>query len=499
MGIKGLNKWLKTNIGSAFLTKIPPIHTLFIDAKQFYYKSLELVPESEVIPIFLSKLQKIIETYTPSDTLFLAMDGPNPAAKFQTQRERKFKADYQENFQYPTEDQFQQLYEKEHYADKVNTALEAFLQQQIDRPDIQSKEFLFSSGFQAGESEHKYLDYFRSQKRQTTWIPNRHHYIVSNDNDLIFLALQFVDENFYIIKIFEFNNEEKIEYVDISIVRRHFLNMVYNPFGNTNYGYNNDVDEKRVINDVIALSFLLGNDFIPSFPEIESFDVRSFQKLLNTYVSMNNNNKTDYTYLIDNDVFDVKSLKLFVSLLFRKDYRNFQNNFDSNDLKEASQLILRTLNFTWIYYSRGCPSWSFYYPFLNSPSLKLAAPLMEQESSLFFDQFKNDQKTEPFLKTLIIRPAYSTANIPWNIYKLKIQPSVLAPKYWPLIKPTQKVPMFNLEEILVEYKKALLTLSEEEKNHNRKDENYFIYTKQAAQIENQQKPIKNDRFHYSVP
>lgn len=498
MGIKGLNKWLKANIGSAFLTKIPPIHTLFIDAKQFYYKSLELVPESEVIPVFLNKLQKIIETYTPSDTLFLAMDGPNPAAKFQTQRERKFKADYQENFQYPTEDQFQQLYEKEHYADKVNTALEQFLQQQINRPDIQSKEFLFSSGFQAGESEHKYLDYFRSQKSQATWIPNRNHYIVSNDNDLIFLALQFMDERFYIIKIFEFNQEETIEFVDISIVRRHFLNMVYNPFGNTNYGYNNNIDEKRVINDVIALSFLLGNDFIPSFPEIESFDVRSFQRLLNTYVSMNNNNKTDYIYLIDNDVFDVKSLKLFVSLLFRKDFRKFQNNF-KNNLKEASQLILRTLNFTWIYYSRGCPSWSFYYPFLCSPSLKLAAPLMEQENAQFFDQFKNEQKTEPLLKTLITRPAYSTANIPWNIYKLKIPPSVLAPKYWPLIKPPQTVPMFNLEEILVDYKKALLTLNEEEKNLNRKDDNYFVYTKQVTQNENQQNPIKNDRFHYSVP
>lgn len=145
MGIKGLNKWLKTNISNAFLQRIPQIHTLFIDAKQFYYKSLDLVPESQVIPIFLGKIQKIIETYTPTDSLFLAMDGPNPAAKFQTQRERKFQRDYKEDFHYPTEEQFEAQAESEHYAEAVNQALIQFLQGQIDRPDINSKEFLFSS------------------------------------------------------------------------------------------------------------------------------------------------------------------------------------------------------------------------------------------------------------------------------------------------------------------------------------------------------------------
>lgn len=503
MGIKGLNKWLKTNISNAFLQRIPQIHTLFIDAKQFYYKSLDLVPESQVIPIFLGKIQKIIETYTPTDSLFLAMDGPNPAAKFQTQRERKFQRDYKEDFHYPTEEQFEAQAESEHYAEAVNQALIQFLQGQIDRPDINSKEFLFSSGYAAGESEHKYFQYFRAQKMSRNWTKNRNHFIVSNDNDLIFLSLQFLDEKFYIIKIFEFNNEEKIEFVDISAVRHYFLNSVYQQVKNKN-----NFNDEKIINDIISLSFLLGNDFIPPFPEIESVDVRSFQRLLNSYSALNNNNDTKYNYLIEKDSFNVDCLRRFISILFRNDYRKFQNNFDQNQLKEASQLILRTLNFTWIYYSKGCPSWSFYYPFLEAPSLKLAVPLMQQESSDYFIPFLNEEKVQPFLKTLITRPAYSTSNIPWIIYKIKIPPSKLASKYWPLIKPTDKVPIFDLKEITEAYKSALPSLKKEDADvFNRCDPPYFIYTKnsqQSTNTNNQQdsqnsrkKKPKNDRFHFS--
>ena len=136
MGIKGLNKWLKTNIKSAFIRRIPSIHTLFIDAKQFYYKSLDEVSEDQVIPVFLDKLQNIIEMFTPTDTLFLAMDGPNPAAKFQTQRERKFESDYEKHFKYPKKSQFQILFENEQYGEIANQSLAEFLQKMINKSKI---------------------------------------------------------------------------------------------------------------------------------------------------------------------------------------------------------------------------------------------------------------------------------------------------------------------------------------------------------------------------
>lgn len=152
MGIKGLNKWLKTNIRSSFIHRIPQIDTLFIDAKQFYYKSLEQCSESEVIPIFLSKIQYFIETYSPLDTMFLAMDGPNPAAKFQTQRERKFESEFEPNFKYPTKQRFLASYDEEQYGENVNKALEEFLPNLLSKSKIMSKQFLFSSGYAPGES-----------------------------------------------------------------------------------------------------------------------------------------------------------------------------------------------------------------------------------------------------------------------------------------------------------------------------------------------------------
>lgn len=504
MGIKGLNKWLKTNIRSSFIRRIPQIDTLFIDAKQFYYKSLEQCSESEVIPIFLSKIQYFIETYTPLDTLFLAMDGPNPAAKFQTQRERKFESEFEPNFKFPTKQQFLASYDEEQYGENVNKALEEFLPNLLSKSKIKSKQFLFSSGYAPGESEHKYFQYFREQKDSRNWKSNQNHFIVSNDNDLIFLSLQFIDENFYIIKFWENNGRTNFDYVDITEVRRYFLNLIYNPFGNDKYGYNNDIDEGKVIDDIVALSFLLGNDFIPPFPEIESNDVNSFQKLLNIYVSMNANNRSHYKYLIDDDAFNVSTLNEFVKLFFRNDHRQFQNYNKLNEnqkrqAKNMSQMILRTLNFTWIYYSSGVPCWTFYYPYLQSPSLKMAVQLMVQEGSEVFDDMEDDEIIDPYLKTLITRPAHSTSNIPWNIYKIKIPPSEIASKYWPLIKPGIQVPIFDLNEIKIHYKKALKTLTQEEMVFNRRDPPYFVYPKTKYQQKRKvtsRKRVAND-YDYS--
>lgn len=77
----------------------------------------------------------------------------------------------------------------------------------------------------------------------------------------------------------------------------------------------------------------------------------------------------------------------------------------------------------------------------------MAVQLMVQEGSEILDDMEDDEIIDPYLKTLITRPAHSTSNIPLNIYKIKIPPSEIASKYWPLIKPGIQVPIFDLNEI----------------------------------------------------
>lgn len=474
MGIKGLMRWLRFNIKPAFIHRNIRIDTLFIDSKQLYFKSLEKADESHVIPIFLDQIKWVITHFTPTETLFLAMDGPNPAAKFQTQRQRKFQMDYIADFSYP-EKPFDML-SKEQYAEIANKSLEEFLKDFINQPNIKTKRFLFSSGFAPGESEHKYFSFFREEKGSPNWKHNKNHFIYSNDNDLIFLSLQFTDENFYIVKFWEKDGKMINDVIDISEVRRYFLNLIYNPFGKGRRDSLQVVNNEKVINDIIALSFLLGNDFIPPFPEIESIDTQSFQKLLNSYVALNSDQNSNYKYLIENDSFSVQTLKEIVKIFFNENENQNQNESNSNNeqQREQAQMILKIFNFTWIYYSHGVPSWTFYYPYLESPSLKLAVSLMTQEEKASFEY---DEIVDPYLKALVIHPATSLSNIPWNIYRIKIPPSPIADKYWPLIKPDDKVPMFNLNEIMEYYKKELATLSPEELYLNRRDPPYIIYTK----------------------
>ena len=77
--------------------------------------------------------------------------------------------------------------------------------------------------------------------------------------------------------------------------------------------------------------------------------------------------------------------------------------------------------------------------------------MMTQEGKEFFEHLPPDEVTEPFLKALVIHPPGSKTNIPWGIYKIKIPPSPIAEKYWPSSYKT--LPMFNLEEIKIYYKK----------------------------------------------
>lgn len=43
---------------------------------------------------------------------------------------------------------------------------------------------------------------------------------------------------------------------------------------------------KRVIDDIMALSFILGNDFIPQFPDIESYR-KTFTTIISVYSKVN--------------------------------------------------------------------------------------------------------------------------------------------------------------------------------------------------------------------
>lgn len=81
-------------------------------------------------------------------------------------------------------------------------------------------------------------------------------------------------------------------------------------------------------------------------------------------------------------------------------------------LRQAAQQVLRVFNFTYLYYTSGLPSWSFYITITRMPPLQLLVNYMEQESSSYFTNIPDNEVIEPFLKALIAQPIDNLENIP---------------------------------------------------------------------------------------
>lgn len=459
MGAGYIVLWLQSKIKSAYVKLEVPIDTLFIDAKQLYYRCIRKgKPEICAIKPFTQNLRNIMYKYVAKNFIFISIDGPNPAAKFQTQRTRKYKREHKQDFCYPKEP-FDMLSTKQP-ADEVDKALKFLL----NKLNIKTGRIYYSSGYAPGEAEHKYLKFFRDSKNSPDWIPNQNHFIFTDDNDLVLLSLLFMDENIYIIKT-------RGDIVSISIVRDYLLKRVHDSLNQTK----KEIDNTRVIHDIVAISFLLGNDFIPEFPDIRTTE-RKFDLFIDAYIAINQNEDPNYQYLIENDSFNVLSLQKLVSLFFHKDIP-IPNTNDPKypENKQVAQDVLRILNFTWLYYTRGTPSWTYYYPHEYSPYLFSAVSLMDQEGPEFFDNLPSDEVTDPFLKALVNHPPDSQSNIPWGIYKIKIPPSPIAEKYWPLRK--SNLPIFDLEEIKTFYRKEVIQLSPDELALNRREPLFVVYEK----------------------
>lgn len=130
---------------------------------------------------------------------------------------------------------------------------------------------------------------------------------MSNDNDMIFLLLPFLDDDISIIQYEKNETTQNVEYMIINLknVRKHFLNKIPQ-----NYMTKAKFEIQNVINDFVGLSFFLGNDYINMFDEIANC-YQPFDAIIETYVNLNLKGSR-YIYLTYRGSFDKQILKRFV-------------------------------------------------------------------------------------------------------------------------------------------------------------------------------------------
>lgn len=346
-------------------------HALFIDGTNIFgfYSQFSQNGKNSFCCV-----KDLIIRFIPAGFVYIAMDGKSPEQKILNQRRKKKQA---QNL--VVDDQL--IAEEEYYG-------QSFIEFGVEI----NCEIHYDGRDREGEAEQKIIRRIREQISKGELQKNQKHYVISNDNDVIVLLLQFVDYDFSVIKINfdEKTNQPTYYVVDIQKVRDYFIARVHHICGM------NDFLIERTTNDIIFLSFFLGNDYVECFKEIDECE-DAFDIMIDSYCQMNSSRSCPYRYLTDGPSFINANLKCFISILITKlknwqekqkknrnskpqskiqSYhktktaakKNVKPNFNPFQRAEAGDMI-KALRWTLLYYLYEIPSWKYQYPILNNITL----------------------------------------------------------------------------------------------------------------------------------
>ena len=295
------------------------VHNLFLDYNGIVYKALPKtlkkfegktpttsVFEKALITDVMSYTQHLIgKVVCPQKLVYIAFDGPAPRAKMVQQRSRRYKGIQKSQFDEEMKKKFKIENSKFTWDGSPNISpgtpfmfklYNEFLKSiksHLFTPYNKDVKIILSDSNYPGEGEHKIMPMIK-ELNLSEETKNETCVIYSSDADLIVLSMLTHKNNIYIIR--EPDREEKIFenyefiYFNNDRCRMHFYNDIKGE-------YNTNINEYRIINDYMFLTFLVGNDFILSMYYLK-IRKEGLPKLIRIYKSIRN--KRD-EYLIDYD------------------------------------------------------------------------------------------------------------------------------------------------------------------------------------------------------
>lgn len=147
------------------------------------------------------------------------------------------------------------------------------------------------------------------------------------------MALITQEPHFSLLREFTQQNDSKLYFLHLSLLREYLQN---------DFNQSHKKELERVIDDVIFITFLVGNDFLPplySHPE-------ALQNLFDSY-------KKFPDYLVKKNQIDHEKLLSFLQMIPSRN-------------KVHNAKYLQGLNWILNYYHFGCNSWDWCYPIESS-------------------------------------------------------------------------------------------------------------------------------------
>jgi len=391
--------------------------------------SLIMSSETEtIINNVCSKIDEYILLLKPNNNIYIAFDGVAPIAKLEQQRSRRYKSIYQNKisrsiFKDTTIDPWNTttITPGTIFMQKLNQVI--YLK--YNNPDKYNVKSIFVSGSDKyGEGEHKLFEYIRK-------FPEEHlkfnTIIYGLDADLIMLSMVHlpISTNIYLFRetpyfIKSLNSElEPNENYLLNIPE--FSKIITFDMNNNNK-LTTDIEHKSIY-DYIILCFFLGNDFMPHFPSI-NIRTGGIDKMINAYKltigNTSNNNLTDNLkinwinlksliqhlvineeeffkletklrdkkskYILPDDTPEEKYKKFELLPMYDRNLEKYINPYKTNwqvryykvlfniDINETNKKqicmnYLEGLEWTFKYYTTGCPDWKWCYKYNYPPLL----------------------------------------------------------------------------------------------------------------------------------
>uniref|UniRef100_A0A7S2ZMF7 Uncharacterized protein n=1 Tax=Rhodosorus marinus TaxID=101924 RepID=A0A7S2ZMF7_9RHOD len=255
-----------------------------------------VLSEDDIFLNTFKKIDELIEIIQPTELIYFAVDGVAPRAKMNQQRSRRFRS-AKERLEEAQKSAETELISSDNYFDsncitpgtkfmlRVTEALTFYAEKKLKEDRRwENLQIIVSGPNTPGEGEHKIMEYIREKKAKGKLGNNKRHCLYGLDADLIMLALVTHEPHFILLrekvnmgpgsfgkslmpkppKATQTGAGSALDYELLSIgVLRECFDSEFSGLKLSFY------DLERIIDDLVVLFFIVGNDFIPHLPALD--------------------------------------------------------------------------------------------------------------------------------------------------------------------------------------------------------------------------------------
>lgn len=287
-----------------------------------------------------SYIEHLFEIIKPKGVFYMAIDGVAPRAKMNQQRARRFRTAYEaeenlkkavlQGLEIPKEDPFDSnaITPGTEFMAKLTDNLKYFIHKKISTDSRWANTVIILSGHEVpGEGEHKIMNYIRTMKSQPNYNSNSRHCIYGLDADLIMLGLVSHDPHFCLLReevtFGPRSGNKSTDLHDQKFFLLHILLLreyISLEFQDMDDDVSFEFDFERVLDDLILIMYVIGNDFLPSLPDLY-INKGAFPLLLETFKQALAESDG---YINENGTINLKRLSIWLRHLSEFELENFE-------------------------------------------------------------------------------------------------------------------------------------------------------------------------------